>query len=313
MLSERRQWLLVAAAGVAFGTVAGLAVAGSLAIPDGSGSVRALALCAGSAVLGLAVLGSMVQNERRPAVSPDDVWRTIAAVGGLWLVLASIDLVRAAAATAGVPVTGLGVDRFVEYLTDSGAGRVDGGAWVCVLACTLVAAVAYRRSASWSTAPVLVAAGLALIARPVTGHMAQQPLGSLLNAVHVLAAAIWFGVLLALALTVRGRGAWAELLPRYSQLALWCVISLVVSGVVDGAVRLGSVSALLGTGYGRILLAKAVVLVALLLLARVWRRRWVPGAASHRVSAEESLRNAVLEVCAMSVALGLAAALATTG
>ncbi|MDJ0481945.1 CopD family protein, partial [Rhodococcus pyridinivorans] len=129
----------------------------------------------------------------------------------------------------------------------------------------------------------------------------------------VLAAAVWFGVLVALAVTVRGRGAWAELLPRYSQLALRCVVALVITGVVDAAVRLGSVSALLGTGYGRVVLAKAIVLCALLGLAWNWRRNWLPAAASHRLPEEESLRNAVLEVCAMSVALGLAAGLATTG
>ena len=311
MIPERRQWLVVAAAGVAFGTIGGIAVAGSLALPEASGSVRAMGLSVGSTVLGLAVLATMVQRQRRPAVTPDVLWRTIAAVGGVWLVFASIDLAWAASTASDVPVADLDVGRFGEYIATT-TGRVDAAAWLCVAASTLIAAVAYRRSASWSTVPVLVAAALALIARPVTGHMAQQPLGSLFNAVHVLAAAVWFGVLVALAVTARGRGAWAELLPRYSQLALRCVAALVVTGVIDAAVRLGSVSALLGTGYGRIVLAKTIVLGALLVFAWNWRRNWVPAAAAHRLPEEESLRNAVLEVCAMSVALGLAAGLATT-
>ncbi|WP_238071928.1 CopD family protein, partial [Rhodococcus zopfii] len=141
---------------------------------------------------------------------------------------------------------------------------------------------------------------------------AQQPLGSLLDAVHVLAAGLWVGVLVALALTVRSRGAWARLLPRYSTLAVWCVVALVATGVIDAAVRLGSVSALVDTGYGRIVLAKAVLLAGLVGVASWWRRTWVPAAAAHRATAEVSLRNAVLEVCASSVAFGLAAALATT-
>ncbi|MBS9374442.1 copper resistance D family protein [Rhodococcus sp. B50] len=312
MIPERRQWLVVAAAGVAFGTVAGIAVAGSLALPAPSSSVRAIGLCVGSTVLGLAVLAVMVQRQRRPSVTPQTLWRTIAALGGVWLALASIDLAWAASTAADVPAVELDVGRFGQFIGTT-TGRVDAAAWASIVVIVVVAAVAYRRSASWSTLPVLVAAALALIARPVTGHMAQQPLGSLLNAVHVLAAAVWFGVLVALAVTVRGRGAWAELLPRYSHLALRCVTALVVTGVIDAAVRLGSVSAVLGTGYGRIVLAKAIVLCALLGLAWNWRRNWVPAAASHRLAEEESLRNAVLEVCAMSVALGLAAGLATTG
>ena len=312
MIPERRQWLVVAAAGVAFGTVGGIAVAGSLALPAPSSSVRAIGLCVGSTVLGLAVLAVMVQRQRRPAVSSETLWRTIAALGGVWLALTSIDLAWAASTAADVPATDLDVGRFGQFVGTT-TGRVDAAAWVCIAAIVVVAAVAYRRSASWSILPVLVAAALALIARPVTGHMAQQPLGSLFNAVHVLAAAVWFGVLVALAVTVRGRGAWAELLPRYSQLALRCVVALVITGVVDAAVRLGSASALLGTGYGRVVLAKAIVLCALLGLAWNWQRNWLPAASAHRLPEEESLRNAVLEVCAMSVALGLAAGLATTG
>lgn len=118
-----------------------------------------------------------------------------------------------AADITNVPVSRLGVSRFAEYLGSAGAGRIGVAALLCVLVCTLVAALAYRRSAAWPTVPVLVAAALALIARPVTGHMSQQALGSLLDAAHALAAALWFGTLVALALTVRSRGAWARLLP----------------------------------------------------------------------------------------------------
>src|SRR5690606_21135972 len=103
MIPERRQWLVVAAAGVAFGTVAGIAVAGSLALPAPSSSVRAIGLCVGSTVLGLAVLAVMVQRQRRPAVSSETLWRTIAALGGVWLALASVDLAWAASTAADVP------------------------------------------------------------------------------------------------------------------------------------------------------------------------------------------------------------------
>ncbi|HET8993053.1 MAG TPA: CopD family protein [Rhodococcus sp. (in: high G+C Gram-positive bacteria)] len=304
----RRRWLLGAAAGA----VAGVALGMLLAAPELSAWIRALSLGVGSTVLGVATLAAMMRGRRRPDVSGDDVWRALTVLGGVWLLLETVQLVLEAAATVDVPVVRLSSGLFVEYLGTAGSGRVAGAAWVCVAALTVTAALAFRLEASWSSAPVLVAAALALVARPVTGHMSQQPFGSLLDAAHVLAAGVWLGVLTALALLVRGRGAWSRLLPRYSKLATICVVVLGVTGVIDAAVRLESVAALVDTGYGRVLLAKVVVLVALLALAWIWRRTWVPAAEVHRAAADTSLRNAVIEVCAMSVAFGLAAALATT-
>lgn len=312
-MTTRRWWLLGAAAGVSVGAIAGVATAWVLATPAMSSWVRSLSVCVGALVLGSAVLGSLVREQRRPAVASADLWRVVAAASGLWLILSTIELIGVAADVLDVPVTRLGTSGLAEYIVGVAAGGIEALAWLCIAGCTVVSVVAYRRGQTWSTAPVAVAAGLALIARPVTGHMAQQPFGSLLNAVHVLAAAVWFGTLLALALTVRGRAAWAELLPRYSQLALQCVAALIVTGVIDASVRLGSLGALVGSGYGRIVLAKAVVLAGMLVLAWTWRRTWVPGAATHRTPENTSLRNAAIEVCIGAVVFGLAAALATTG
>lgn len=312
MIDVRRRWLLGAVAGVLVGATAGVAAGRLLATPEASSWVRALSVSVGSTVLGLAILATMVRSDRRTTIDSDAVWRAIGVFGGVWLVLESVQLVWEAAAAVDTPVHLLSGSLFVEYLSTPGSGRVESAAWLCVAACAITATVAYRRSATWPTAPVLVCAALALIARPATGHMAQQLFGSLFNAVHALAAAVWFGVLAALALLARGRTVWAQLLPRYSTLALRCVAVLTATGVIDAAFRIGSFTALFGTGYGRIVLAKTAVLAALLGLAWVWRRTWVPGATTHRVAADTSLRNAVVEVSAIAVAFGLAAALATT-
>jgi putative copper resistance protein D len=157
-----------------------------------------------------------------------------------------------------------------------------------------------------------VLAALALVARPITGHMSQQAFGSVLGAAHALAAAVWFGLLAALAMTIRTRGEWADALPRYSEWAMRCVVVLTVSGVINSAVRLRSVTPLFDTGYGRIILAKVVVLALLVALAWWWRRTWVRQASNHRLTAEDSLQRATIEVVAMAVAFGLAATLATT-
>ena len=87
-----------------------------------------------------------------------------------------------------------------------------------------------------ATAPVnVVVAGLAAVgvtARLITGHFFESALGGLALAVHTLAAALWCGALAGLVLTVEHRGQWARVLPRFSQLSLWCVLALLLGGTV---------------------------------------------------------------------------------
>ncbi|MFT4201289.1 CopD family protein, partial [Gordonia sp. (in: high G+C Gram-positive bacteria)] len=127
----------------------------------------------------------------------------------------------------------------------------------------------------------------------------------------------WCGTLAALAVTVRGRGGWAAALPRFSALALWAVVALAVTGVLAGALNLDvfggrGIAVLWGSGYGRVVVAKTVALVALIAVAAVHRRRWVPQAQRHGGSAGDAVRRAAVEVVVMAVALGLAAGLAGT-
>lgn len=280
--------------------------------PSPSVFVRVCAVGLGSTVFGLAALTWVGRDDRRPLVSPTEFWQWIAALTGAWAVAEAVLLVLGAADVQAGRVVGLSVGQFVQYLTDSPTGRVGGAATAIAAALTIGAVVAYRRAGQTSAAAVLVVSGLALVVRPVTGHMSQQLFGSALGAVHVLAAALWLGGLVALIVAARTRSMWSVWLPRYSTLAWRCVWVLVVTGLVDAAVRLGGVSALLGTGYGRIVMAKIVALVGLLAVGWWWRRTWVPAASQHRVSADISVRRATGEVTLMALAFGLAAALATT-
>nr|WP_206038433.1 CopD family protein [Rhodococcus sp. HNM0569] len=294
----------------------GVALAWALAHPSSpqpSSAVRVLATTLGASVLGLAVLAWAGRGDRRQPVSPTDLWRFVAALAGGWTAAEAVHVAMTAAEVRGASVASLSWADLTRYTHEVAAGRVDLATLALTAVVTVVAAVAYRRGASWSVVPVAAIAAITLVARPVSGHMAQQVLGSLLDAAHVLAAALWFGCLAAMALALDSRGAWALWLPRYSRLALWCVGVLAVTGVVDALVRLGDVSALVTTGYGRIALAKVVALAVLLLLAWWWRRTWVPAASAHRGAADASLTRAIGEVVLMAVAFGLAAALATTG
>jgi putative copper resistance protein D len=175
-----------------------------------------------------------------------------------------------------------------------------------------VAAMAAPRSTSTNVAVAgFAAAGVA--ARPLTGHLSESALGGTAVAVHTLAAALWCGALAALVLTVEHRGQWARVLPRFSQLSLGCVAALLVGGLLGAVVTVASPSQLYATGYGRLLSAKVVVTVLLVLLAYRNRTMWLPAARAHRATAVVSRSRALCEVGLMAVALTLAAALAVTG
>ena len=91
-------------------------------------------------------------------------------------------------------------------------------------------------------------------------------------------------------------------LPRFSTLAGGCLACVVVSGVLNAVLRVPSLTALVTTGYGGLVLAKSVCVVALGGLGWLARRRL----AARRLPV---LRWAGVEVALMAVTIGLAAAL----
>jgi copper resistance protein D len=96
-------------------------------------------------------------------------------------------------------------------------------------------------------------------------------------------------------------------------LSLWCVLALLIGGIVGAVDRLGSPAELYATGYGRLLSAKIAVAAVLVLLG--WRNRtiWLPAARAHRSTATVSQSRSLVELAVMAVALALAAGLAATG
>ncbi|WP_454194444.1 CopD family protein [Nocardia sp. Marseille-Q1738] len=286
----------------------GVALAWVLVLPGplpAEAVVRVVADGVGATALGLAALPRVAPRLRTP-------WRLLAVLAGVWAIAEFAVLVFEAADVVGVPLADLGAEEFGTYLVDVSGGQVGIAILIGVGAVAGGSALAFRRPESASGDLVLVFAAVALALRPITGHMSQQLFGSVLAAVHALAAAAWFGLLIALALVVRTRGEWAVVLPRYSAVALPLVATVAVTGLLNGLIRVGGIIPFVTTGYGRILLAKTVVLLGLLALGWWWRRSWVPRATDHRMGAEASLRRAVAEVIVMALAFGLAAALAVT-
>jgi putative copper resistance protein D len=105
-----------------------------------------------------------------------------------------------------------------------------------------------------------------LVSLAWTSHAAAarvQPLGLLGDALHLCAASVWIGGLLPLAIFLTRTRASSSLgerallvLRRFSTVSLTCVGVLIVSGISNSWLLVGSIHALLTTRYGWLLLAK---------------------------------------------------------
>lgn len=137
----------------------------------------------------------------------------------------------------------------------------------------------------WPSAAGLVLVGLA--ATPGwAGHAATGPWGPgalVIDAAHVLAAGVWLGglvVILAVLLRRAPVPTLGEVLGRWSNVVLGVVVAVVATGSAQAVRQIGSLRALTDTDYGRLLVVKILVVLAIVVAAatardtvdRYWRR-----------------------------------------
>ncbi|MGV9900132.1 copper resistance CopC/CopD family protein, partial [Streptomyces tendae] len=141
-----------------------------------------------------------------------------------------------------------------------------------------------------AAAGVALAVGLALTWAAAEHASAgiQVPVAMTSSVLHLLAAAVWLGGLVALLTTLRASrpAPDAATVARFSRTAFTAVTVLVVTGVYQSWRGLGSWEALTGSTYGRLLLAK-VVLVAVLLAVAAVSRRWTAALPTAPVAVRE--------------------------
>lgn len=309
--SRRQLWLLLAVPTA----VLGLLLAAVLSRPLGhpaSDYARVVALLAGITLLGSCVVVYLEQPRHRAALVAG-LWRTQLVVTGVWLVAEGVLVAAAAGEASSGSLRTVRASVVLGYARTLIGGRVS----LLVIACValILVALGTGRGAVWPTGSVLALTVVAVAARPLTGH--AEEIGALAQVavvVHVLAAAVWCGGLVGVALAAgNARGSWTRLLPRFSTLAGGCVLLLTASGLLEAWLQLGTVAGFYESGYGRVVLAKMAALLMLLGFGSFARRRWVPEVAAQRSAAQVSPRRAAVELAVMGVALGLATALATTG
>ena len=122
----------------------------------------------------------------------------------------------------------------------------------------------------------MVAAGLAstwALAEHASAGL-QTGVAMPVDVVHLLAVAVWLGGLVTLLAALRrGPAVDRTTVRRFSRIAFGCVVVLVLTGAYQSWRQVGSWDALVTTAYGRLLLVKIALVLALLVPAW-YSRRW---------------------------------------
>ncbi|HET7693976.1 MAG TPA: copper resistance protein CopC [Gemmatimonadota bacterium] len=137
----------------------------------------------------------------------------------------------------------------------------------------------------------------AVLVSGATGHSAGiSPRWSIpLKSLHLIAIAVWVGGVAWLAVAALDPAAFGASAQRVSGMALGAVIVVGLTGVAQSALFLPNVSALLGSAYGRLVLAKVAGLAGLVAFGAWNRQRLMPrldegaGQAALRASTRREL------------------------
>ena len=251
----------------------------------------------------------------------DDRWTIVpfVRIGTMVAFLAMVGLVMAQAALVSGRGAGASTDTDVLRQVLSGSpGRS--------LAVLLVGLAAVHLSTTLTNRAVTLTlalyGGLAVtVSFALWGHPTAFPAAWLsmgVDAVHATAAAIWLGGLVGVSIVLRRDASTirstATIVGRFSTVALWSVLALVLAGITLAVIGSGaSWTALVTTTWGRLVLAKAAVTSTIVVLAAWNRRSLVPAIVSADVGTLGSataarrrlLRSVRIEIVAIVVILGL--------
>jgi cytochrome c oxidase assembly factor CtaG/putative copper export protein len=275
---------------------------------DLGGAVTVGALLA--AVVLLPIEGG--RNDLRLSDDATGYLRAASWCGAAWAAAAAATLVFTVADVLGQPIseiiTGSELSSYVGQLPQ-------GTALMLVVLLSVVVALLSRTTTTPAAAfGLLVMAGIALLPAPLTGHSASAANHSVAVtgvALHVAAVAPWVGGLALLVVhALLGRARLDIMAARFSRMALWCYITVGVSGLVNVISRLPDPAELVDTDYGRLALGKIVAFVVLGWFGWTHRERTLPAVAERKPLAFTRL--ASVEVAVMAATMGLAVALART-
>lgn len=193
----------------------------------------------------------------------------------------------------------------------------DARTWAWTAGLAILATIVSRQALRWGWVfAALLATSASLLPAALAGHSSaggNHDLGTNSLILHIGAAAVWTGGLVAVLTYAFAGGQWRTLaVRRFSRVAFWCIIVVGISGVVNGLIRV-PIGDILSDLYGRIVLAKVVALVVLGVLGLWHRRRTIASLdADDEPRRSVFVRFAFVESLVFAVTFGIAAGLSRT-
>jgi cytochrome c oxidase assembly factor CtaG/putative copper export protein len=238
--------------------------------------------------------------------------RTASWAGWVWFVCALLSIPFSTADTFGRPVSQL---FDIKTLADLSSEVDTTNAWLITAAIAFLATLGSRLVLTWGwTATLFFIALAGLFPLGASGHSSsggQHDLATNSLLLHLVAAALWVGGLIALLAHGRRKGAHLGLAAsRFSKLALCCWLTMAVSGLINAWVRL-PLNDLFTTNYGLLVIAKITALLALGVFGYFQRLRGVRDVVATG-SGRALVKLAAFEVLVMMITIGIAAGLART-
>ena len=227
---------------------------------------KSISLFAAFSLVGVLLSLSFLLIEREGKLQENalrlrDIGRALAAV---WLVTSAFQIILTLANILGTSLgSALDPTTLKSFVSQIDLGRFL--AFQTFLAAIVFIALFFIRGALPAT--VLLGISLLAIVSPVfQSHSASSgshslAIGSLV--IHVVALSLWVGGIFAIVLLEEADRRIA--LPRFSKLALWAAIAVVISGIANAWARLNFASAWTSS-YARIIIAKVILTVVLLII-----------------------------------------------
>jgi cytochrome c oxidase assembly factor CtaG/putative copper export protein len=235
------------------------------------------------------------------------------AASGIWTVCAVLLVPLTVSDVTGQPL----IARLSPSDIWSVASLVEtAGAWRWTAFLAAIVTVASIPVLRWSPTPLLFGGSLVtLIPLALTGHSSSggsHDLATNSLLIHLFAAALWAGGLLALLVHALRRGGHADLAARrFSAVALWCFVAMALSGVVNALVRIRPAE-LFDDSYGYLIIAKATALCTLGFIGWRQRRSGVAALQSDPNARGPLIRLALIEAIVFGLTFGVAVALSRT-
>ena len=278
--------------------------------------VRAAGEVAAVVAVGAFLLAAFLVPPQHSGVLDVDGYRAVrvgTVAAGAWAVCAALLVPLTISDVSGQPITAhlnpASLWSLASLINISTAWR-----WTALLAATVM--LASLPVLRWSWTPLLLVGSLAtLIPLGLTGHSSaggSHDLATNSLLIHLVAASLWAGGLLALLAYLIRDGQHADLAARrFSVIALWCFGAMALSGVVNALVRILP-SDLLATDYGRLVLAKFVALCLLGVAGWRQRRTGVAALQADPSSRAGLIRLALIEAVLFGITFGIAVGLGRT-